>query len=339
MNIAIETVYAELTERCHAAAGLEGVPENAAAQWRDRGGRAYLYFKWRDGNRFAERYAGPENDHTKALAAGHQRRRDDRAERRDMVRMLAGARMPQLDARTGKVLAALADAGVFRLRGVLVGTVAFQVYAPMIGMPLRGAALRTQDVDIAQDYGVSVALDDALTRPPLEILRDVDPGARAIPARSDGRLSTTYEAAGVRVEFLTTNRGADRDAPSRLPALRTEAQGLRMMDFLLRDVVPAALLHDAGVAVNVPAPARFAVHKLMVSQRRMGGKAGKDLAQAEALVRLLSDRQPLLLQEVLLEAHANGPSWRAPLEAAIRLLPAEVQKILQLDASNTEATE
>lgn len=38
-------------------------------------------------------------------------------------------------------------------------------------------------------------------------------------------------------------------------------------------------------------------------------------------------------------ADANGPSWRAPLEAAIRLLPAEAQGALQLDALNAEAKE
>jgi hypothetical protein len=234
-----------------------------------------------------------------------------------MVRMLIGARMPHPDARTGKVLAALADAGVFRLRGVLVGTYAFQVYAPMIGVPLRGGALRTQDVDIAQDYGVSVALDDRLERTPLEILQGLDAHARAIPARADGRVTTTYEAGGVRVEFLTTNRGGDRDSPSRLPALKTEAQPLRMMDYLLRETMPATVLHDAGVAVNVPAPARYAVHKLLVSQRRIGGKAGKDRAQAGALIELLRDQQPILLDEAIEEA----PTWEDALRAAARQLP------------------
>lgn len=321
MNLAIETVFAELTERCHAAAALEGVPDRASLQWRTRGGRRYLYFKWRDGDRTVERYAGPENDRTNALAAQHQRRRDDHAERRDMVRMLVGARMPHPDTPTGRVLTALARAGVFRLRGVLVGTYAFQTYAPMIGVPLRGAALRTQDVDIAQDYGVSVALDDRLDRTPLQILQELDAQARAIPARADGRMTTTYEAAGVRVEFLTTNRGADRDVPSHLPALRTEAQPLRMLDYLLRETVAAAALHDAGVAVNVPAPARYALHKLMISQRRIGGKAGKDLAQAAALIAVLRAQQPILLDEAIDEAIGNGPSWQDALRAAARQLP------------------
>lgn len=330
MNLAIETVYAELTERCHAAAGLENVPAGATPQWRSRRDRSYLYFKWRQGDRLVERYAGPENDRTRRLAEQHQRRRDDRAERRDMVRMLIGARMPHPDTRTGKVLAALADAGVFRLRGVLVGTYAFQVYAPMIGVPLRGAALRTQDIDIAQDYGVSVAFDDALERTPLEILQDLDPLARAIPARADGRMTTTYEAAGVRIEFLTTNRGADRDAPSRLPALRTEAQALRTMDFLLREAVPAAVLHDSGVAVTVPTPARYAVHKLMISQRRISGKSRKDLAQATALVTLLRDQQPILLDEAIEEACGNGRTWSDALIAAARQLPSDAQAALRI---------
>jgi hypothetical protein len=36
----------------------------------------------------------------------------------------------------GAVIAALAKAGVFRLRGILVGTVAYQTYAAMLGVRL-----------------------------------------------------------------------------------------------------------------------------------------------------------------------------------------------------------
>lgn len=182
---------------------------------------------------------------------------------------------------------------------------------------------------------MSVALDDALERTPLEILRDLDPHARGIPARADGSVTTTYEASGVRIEFLTTNCGAGRDAPSQLPAiktpaLKTRAQALRMMDYLLRETVPAVVLHNAGIAVNVPAPARFAVHKLMVSQRRIGGKAGQDLAQASALIGVLAERQPVLLREALSEARDNGPSWHTPMDAAVRLLPDEARVALEI---------
>lgn len=177
---------------------------------------------------------------------------------------------------------------------------------------------------------MSVALDDALERTPLEILQDLDPHARGIPARAGGRVTTTYEASGVRIEFLTTNCGAERDAPSQLPALKTRAQALRMMDYLLRETVPAVVLHNAGIAVNVPAPARFAAQKLMVSQRRIGGKAGQDLAQASALIGVLAERQPVLLREALSEARDNGPSWRTPMDAAVRLLPDEARVALEI---------
>src|SRR3546814_13807909 len=47
-------------------------------------------------------------------------------ERRDMVRALRAARLPIPDRLTGEVMAALAEAGVFRLRSAIIGSIAFQ---------------------------------------------------------------------------------------------------------------------------------------------------------------------------------------------------------------------
>ncbi|NHK27197.1 hypothetical protein FF098_004690 [Parvularcula flava] len=43
-----------------------------------------------------------------------------------IIRALKAAGLPEPDGLTGAIIEALAAAGVFRLRGVLVGTVAFQ---------------------------------------------------------------------------------------------------------------------------------------------------------------------------------------------------------------------
>ena len=46
-------------------------------------------------------------------------------------------------------------------------------------------------------------------------------------------------------------------------------------------------LHDGAIVVNIPAPTRFAVHKLIVHGERAGSfrtKANKDLLQAAALI-------------------------------------------------------
>ena len=184
--------------------------------------------------------------------------------------------------------------------------------------------MQTSDIDIAQDRGVSLALDDA-TPPPLETLGALDASFRAIPSPHDSRRSTSYHGAhGVRVDFLVPNTGPESDAPQMLPALATDAQPLRFLDYLIREPVRAVLLHDIGVPVTVPAPERFAVHKLIVSQRRKSGseKSRKDLAQAEALLDALSTHRPADLNAAWSEAWSGGQTgggrrWRALLGQAL----------------------
>src|SRR5450759_2940589 len=83
--------------------------------------------------------------------------------------------MPQPNTEIGSIVEALAKAGVFRLRGVLVGTVAYQTYSAMLGSKLPISILQTGDVDIAQFKNVSVAVNDQ-TPPVLDVLiRDPEP--------------------------------------------------------------------------------------------------------------------------------------------------------------------
>src|SRR5260370_34725685 len=145
----------------------------------------------------------------------------------------------------------------------------------------------------------------------------------------DGRISVTVRAAdGVRVDFLTPNEGPDSDKPRRLPALGTDAEPLRFLDFLIHEPDQAVVLHDAGIYVLVPAPQRYAVHKLIVAQRRVGpGKAkrSKDLIQAQALLDLLADTRPDELRDVWDEAEGRSDKWSnymltglAEIEATVR---------------------
>ena len=84
---------------------------------------------------------------------------------------------------TGDVVQALAKAGLFRLRGVLIGTVAFQCYSAYLGIRLPSAAIQTGDADLAQDFAISTEVADSLT-PILDLLRGVDPTFRAMPHTS-----------------------------------------------------------------------------------------------------------------------------------------------------------
>lgn len=146
-----------------------------------------------------------------------------------------------------------------------------------------------------------------------EVLKRIDPTYRKVPRLSRDPHATSYVAEdGLRVDFLTPNVGPDTDEAHPLPAFQTEAQPLRFLDFLIHDPEAAVVLHGPGIYVQVPAPERYAVHKLIVSQRRRVGaaKAEKDLAQAEALIEVLSVKRQPALRGAWEEAYRRGPKWR-----------------------------
>lgn len=235
----------------------------------------------------------------------------------------------------GDVVEALAAAGLFRLRGVLVGTVAFQCYAGLLGVRLGGSAIQTGDADFAQFHAISASVKDTLP-PMLEILRGVDPTFREIPSQADSRRSFAYENKDrYRVEFLTPNTGsAEYDGkPAPMPAFGgAYAQPLRFLDFLLADPVRSVMLHRSGNSVTVPAPERYAVDKLIVASRRQADDNGvlkrdKDVKQAEILMEaLIGTRRHAERAEVYVEAWKRSPSWREGIAKGIsftneRLLP------------------
>ena len=73
------------------------------------------------------------------------------------------------------------------------------------------------------------------------------------------------------------------------------AQALKFLDYLLEAHIPAGVINGGGVLVNVPDPARYAFHKLLVSRSRDLGsqmKVEKDLYQAVQLMNMLIEDRP-----------------------------------------------
>lgn len=322
LPLVIQTSYAELIDQLRIEVASD-FPEGSTFRKRAISGKTYWYVQEPTGpaGRPPERYLGADTpERRKAIEVG-QRAKADADSRKTIRRSLKAAGLPEPDAFTGAIIEALAKAGVFRLRGVLVGTVAFQTYAGLLGVKLPGAAIRTGDVDLAQDYGVSMALNEAIDAPLIDVLRAVDDGFRPVPSLASPNGATAYaRPGGFRVDVLTTNRGADRDEPVNLPSLKSDATTLRYLDYLLRDTVEAAALTRFGTLVNVPTPERYAVHKLIVSTlRRDSGesaaKADKDVAQSGILIdALFAKRRAGDLEDALSEAVERGVSWRTRLE-------------------------
>ena len=333
-SLMIQTIYAELLERCAGAAFSEAFPEDGTFVPKTIKGRRYWYFQVGTGKAREQRYVGLETPELLERIAHHRQARDDERERRallsTLVRSFGLARpVPEI----GEALSALARAGIFRLRSVLVGTVAYQAYSAMLGVKLPVSALQTGDIDIAQFTNVSVAMRDR-TPPVIDVLKTVDQTFRAVPHSVDGRRVTSYVArGGLRVDFLTPNEGPETDQPEALPALHTDAQPLRFLDYLIHEPEPAVILHNAGIYAQVPAPERYAVHKLIVSRRRRPGivKRDKDLRQAEALLDALADKRPHELKLAWEEAYDRGAAWQRLLtEGASQLSPNARDRTLKI---------
>jgi hypothetical protein len=311
-------------------------------------GRDYWYFEETQPKK-TRKYVGPADDlETAKRVEGFQQIKEDLRGRRKLVSTLTReARLTAPDRFTGDIVEVMGNAGIFRLRGVLVGTVAFQAYAGHLGVRLPGASLQTGDADFAQHYSISSRVEDSLP-PILDILQGVDPTFRAIPHRFDPARVTQFEnAARYKVEFLTPNCGSEEyvDHASPMPALGgASAQPLRFLDFLIHDPVRTVMLHRSGVPVTVPAPERYAVHKLIVAARRQSDTNGiakreKDVYQASLLIEALEEtRRQDDLAEVFVEAWNRAPHWRVAIQKGLNLLPEKRRKAAVTSLQNALAS-
>ena len=337
LPIASQTMFADLVEKAWTG-NIAGLTARGGSPYtREVKGRLYWY--WRPATQYGSRpsplYIGPDSEQTQTRINTLSDQAASLKQRRDMVRALRAARLPVPDTMTGNVLAAMAEAGVFRLRAVVVGAVAFQSYAGILGTHLPASLSRTGDLDVAQFPAISIAVEDQIDGDMEAILRKVDSRFAAVPDAMDGRRTLRYALRAGQdelfsVDILSPLRGPDRPRIAPLPALRSDAQMLRYLDFLLYQEVNCVSLHGAGIPINVPDPTRFALHKLIVAQlrrsdiQRSAAKARKDIDQAGALIGALARHRPEDLRDVWQELCERGAGWREKARRSLELLPSEI---------------
>ncbi len=331
-SLTTQTLYAELVDRCAAAAFEAEFPLNGSFVRVRVKDRDYWYFQQgaRDASgKQPRKYVGPDTDEIRQRMDDHGRAKNDYKERRRLISILRRSGFQSPPEETGRVLQALSGTGIFRMRACLVGTAAYQTYGPMFGVRLPHPTLQTHDLDIAQFTAVSMSIGRDEQAPPLlNVLQEADSSFRAVPNIQKAGAAVAYvNASGFRVEVLTENRGPEREAPAALPAIGTHAQPLRFMDFLIHDEMRAAVLYDAGILVNVPSPERYALHKLIIAQRRQANpaKINKDIEQAEALLGVLVAHKAVALREVWHEAFARGPKWQRLLAVGLGMITTHVR--------------
>lgn len=323
--LTLQTVYQDLLQ-----SHLDRGPDEMAGSphLRETGGKAFWYVTLRGPAGVHRQYfIGPDDEKTRARIERWKSAREDARAFRNAASAkaaaLRSARLPALDMTSGKVLRALAQAGTFRLGGVLVGTHAFRLYDLELGVRIcEGALAITADIDVAAFEKLSLAIDDQ-TEPLLPgVLSDLG----LTPADSLNRKTPTRWRLGAEdfvVDFLAPSFD-ERQGPQKLTALGLWAQGLHFLNYLIRDPIPAVALYREGVLLQIPRPERFAIHKLIVASRRTGpgkAKAMKDMEQARALIAALAEIRPDELALAWSEALDEGAAWRRALEASLKRAP------------------
>jgi hypothetical protein len=326
-----QTLYAELSERLRAQESARTFASLAGTFARKsvRGGK-YWYFKTSAGPAGQREYfVGPEGRETQAVMRAYASERPDaedaRAEIDRICAMLRQGGAMLTDAPSAKVLSGLASAGVFRLGAVLVGTHAYIALGNVLGFRWQ-SSMRTQDIDLAAARALEVAVPQTEADLPaaLESLRM---GFLPVPGLNPKSVHTSFKVRGqaLRVDLLTPAAGARDGKPVPIPRLKAAAQPLELLDYLLEAPVAAPLVNGGATLVNVPDPARFALHKLIVAGRRPIAeqtKAGKDRQQAAEMIEALhEDRRG----DLVLAARAlkNRPAaWRTRLRVQLESLPA-----------------
>jgi hypothetical protein len=332
LDIVYTTMVAELIDRTLDAQFDADFDESGLFRKRSVKGHDYWYFKpsERGTAPAADIYVGPADDpEINRRVEQFAEIKDDFQRRRKIVSTLTReARLFSPEPRVGNIIEAFWKAGLFRLRVCLIGTIAYQAYGTVLGYRIAGTATQTGDIDFAQFHSISAAVGDS-TPPILDVLRSVDPAFAPVPKLGNRAGVASFKGSdGLRVEFLTPNRGSDEHAgrPSEMPALGgAAAEPLRFLDFLIHEPIRTVMLHKGGVPVLVPAPARFAVHKLIVATRRPEGsqKDLKDLQQAEQLAEALeATGRAADLRDLFDEAKGRGQAWRTALETSLARMTA-----------------
>lgn len=307
---------------------------------RQRDSRGYWYDRYRQGDRIVERYIGEDSDELRQRLGRHEVLRAVARERRRetarLIRLLRSEGYLTPDLATGQILMAMSRAGVFRLGGTVVGTQAFRHYEGVLGVRISAdAAAQTNDIDIASFERLSLALEEQVDPALGEVFTALE--FEPLPAMQQGKVWRWRQTSRqTLVEFLTPSFREDEGLRD-LPALGVSAQSLHFLNYLIADPLTVPLLYRDGALIQIPRPERYAIHKLIVSERRRGDdaqKARKDRAQAAFLIRVLAEEDPHALADAWSTARARGAAWCTALDAALARMPETAQLLATVDRAN-----
>jgi hypothetical protein len=288
-------------------------------------GVVYHYFQATLSSGRVQLYIGRDSDELRHLIQEQKSERkkiiaDEKLFQRLGSQIIAGGVTP-VPQEMARIIHRLADSGVFMAGGVLVGSIAFQILGTHLGVGWEKASRATQDIDVAGEATLKIAFPNVQADIPA-VIDSLKMGFFPVPRLSHNEPSASYAIRGktLRIDMLTPGRSTDA-RPIFIRRFNTAAQPLKYLDYLIESPLTAVLVHGNPCLVKVPQPARFALHKLIVSRERGSASADKkrkDIAQAFALLTLLREDLPGDIERAKADLAKKGNSWQKKLEIACR---------------------
>ena len=316
LPLGAQTAYAELFEMVQAAeASRSPAALSGKIAWKTIKGRRYAYwaFKEIDGQK-REYYLGPDGPAIAAIEAA----REKGAPALDSISRQAAVALAQGCAPTPpkhfRIVKRFSDYQFFRAGGLLVGTHAFLAIGNQLGVAW-GSGTRTLDLDFAHHGpggNVAVALPANLQVDTDGILRSLQMGFLPAFGGSKGMASQyiSEHEPELRIDFITPMRRKDELLAA--PQLGVALSPLKFLDYLIESSAQALLIDRADAClVNIPDPARYGLHKLIVATERGSRhpKRPKDILQALALIEWHLARAPHAIADAWRELESHGPGW------------------------------
>lgn len=326
LPVSAQTAYAQLLEACQAGDYLRGVAHLPGSfSPKVIKGIRYWYFQYREiDGKLKQVYLGPDSPTVQAIIA----KKSIEAPELEAIARLAQAAIAlgcaPVPFHQYRVVERLADYGFFRAGGVLVGTHAFLAYGNMLGVKW-GSGDQTHDLDFAHaGKNLSVALHSDLSVDVKGAIDSLNLGFLPVSnfAGKSGATFLNPKNPEFRLDFLTTiHRGGE--TPYVHAQFGVPLQPLRFMEFSLENIQQAVMFFGKyAVLVNVPDPARYAVHKLIITSERAGSfaaKLDKDYKQVACLLSVLMESSPISVETAMQDAASRGPAWRKNLASGFKV--------------------
>ncbi len=352
LDLQAQTLYSELLQRVLSdtiAASIEKLGRSFVPK--KIGRKTYWYLQHRDAGGMKQTYLGRETpellstiESTKAASKSLE---PDVARRKELCAAIRAMGFPNWPRPLVSTLEMLANAGIFHLGAILIGTPAYVTCIMALGYRSDIGTALTGDIDLQVGKFLETSMPDAPAINVSTALERLKLGFFPVPGLDPRRPSTTFKVrdGDLMVQFLTADT-AGSDRPVHVDQLGTAAQPMPYIEFLGQEPMKAVLPFDAGILVNVPNSSRLAWHKLIVAQNRPAyerAKVRKDVEQAGDLLTALAASEFDALEDSFVDAYHRGDAWRAKLLGGISRLKANrldafslIEQVLRRHLSNED---